>query len=296
MQIVLKAATVRAFKPLLRKAYDYLCDNLDLLLGRRDNLTPPERMLFVGGNLQEFRVTGEGVVAFCLNPGGLKPTDKVLDVGCGIGRLARPLTRYLKDPGGYEGFDIVPEGIAWCTRNITRRYPHFHFQLADLYNKEYHPGGKYKASEYRFPYDSASFDYVMLLSVFTHMLPPDVTNYLSEIARVLKRGGRCFISYFLLNAQSLSLMEAIPTAERFKDTGRGYHTNFYFGHTGAGYRTIDANVPERAVAYDEAFIRGLYERNGLGILGPIHYGSWPGRQGDAGLQDVILAAKLRDSS
>ncbi len=38
------------------------------------------------------------------------------------------------------------------------------------------------------------------------MLAPEVENYLSEIARMLKVGGRCFISFFLLNPESLELI------------------------------------------------------------------------------------------
>lgn len=33
--------------------------------------------------------------------GGLKPHDRVLDIGCGIGHVAIRLTNYLKDNGSY---------------------------------------------------------------------------------------------------------------------------------------------------------------------------------------------------
>ena len=132
--------------------------------------------------------------------GGLKPDENVLDVGCGIGRMAVPLTKYLK--GVYEGFDIGPEAIKWCQDNISRRYPKFYFQVADVFNEKYNPGGKYKASEYKFPYDNDAFDFVYLTSVFTHMLPHDMENYLSEISRVLRNNGRCLITYYLLNEES----------------------------------------------------------------------------------------------
>ena len=87
------------------------------------------------------------------SPEGLKPDERVLDAGCGIGRIAVPLTEYLDESGGYEGFDIAPEGIAWCRENITPRYPNFRFQVADIYNKSYNPEGSQKADEYEFPYE-----------------------------------------------------------------------------------------------------------------------------------------------
>lgn len=130
-----------------------------------------------------------------------------LHAGCGIGRMAVPLTGYLSAEGSYEGFDIVPEGVRWCQENITPKYPNFRFQIADVHNDRYHPEGSQKASEYRFPYADGSFDFVFLTSVFTHMLPQDMENYLSEISRILRSGGRCLITFFLLNAESLKLIE-----------------------------------------------------------------------------------------
>lgn len=82
------------------------------------------------------------------------------------------------------------------SKNITPKYPNFNFQLADIYNKMYNPQGKYKASDYKFPYANETFDFVFLTSVFTHLLPQDMERYLSEIARVLKKNGRCFITFF----------------------------------------------------------------------------------------------------
>ena len=38
------------------------------------------------------------------------------------------------------------------------------------------------------------------------MVAEEVEHYLSEIARVLKPGGRCLISFFLLNEESLGLI------------------------------------------------------------------------------------------
>ena len=42
------------------------------------------------------------------------------------------------------------------------------------------------------------------------MLSADMENYLKQIARVLKPGGRCLITYFLLNPESAKLMLRRP--------------------------------------------------------------------------------------
>lgn len=249
-----------------------LKDTIDCLLGRRDELTPPKRLVFnVGGN---FKV-GQKFIRYFSGLGGLKQSDRVLDVGCGIGRMAVPLTKYLNKQGGYEGFDIVPKAIDWCRRKITPKYPNFHFQLADIYNKRYNPRGKYISSEYKFPYEDRSFDFVFLTSVFTHMLPQDVENYLSEIGRVLKTDKKCFITVFLLNEESSKLIgiKSSTIDFRFKLDG---------------CRTVDKVIPERAVAYDEKFIRKLYEKYKLNIVEPIHYGSWCGRSNFLNYQDIII--------
>lgn len=39
------------------------------------------------------------------------------------------------------------------------------------------------------------------------MVAQEMENYLSEVTRVLRPGGRCLISFFLLNEESLPLVE-----------------------------------------------------------------------------------------
>jgi len=267
----------RSIKPIRRKISGFLEDGIGSLLGRRDELVPPKRKLFVGGQ-EDFKSIGEEFLRYFRELGGLKPNERVLDVGCGIGRMAVPLTTYLDERGSYEGFDIVADGIDWCRKKITPKYPNFHFQLADVFNKKYNPNGKYPASEYHFPYENESFDFSFLTSVFTHMLPQDMEHYLYETARALKRNGRCLITFFLLNRESLGHMHC----------GRSIYD---FKHEGREFRTIDETTPESAVAYDEKFIRGVYGEFGLAIAEPIHFGSWCGRGKYLSFQDVILAVK-----
>jgi ubiquinone/menaquinone biosynthesis C-methylase UbiE len=171
-----------------------MVDAFDLVLGRRSELTPPRRLMFVGGG--DFRTIGNEFLAYLKQLAELQPDHRVLEAGCGIGRMAVPLLGYLSDKGSYEGFDVVRHGIQWCSKHITTKYPNFRFQLADIRNKEYNPEGQLTASRYRFPYESSSFDVAFLTSVFTHMLPVEVSNYLTEVHRVLKPGGRCLLLGF----------------------------------------------------------------------------------------------------
>src|SRR5688572_16099054 len=79
-----------------------------------------------GGGAEQYKLVGRMQVDWLRDYGGLKPGDDVLEIGCGIGRIAAPLTQYLRD-GTYQGFDIVPHGIEWCRRRITSRYPNFRY-------------------------------------------------------------------------------------------------------------------------------------------------------------------------
>lgn len=267
-------------KSVMRSAYYICADAIESLQGHRDYLTPPRRMFLAHGG-SNYKKIGESFLHYFVEFCDLQPNEKVLDIGSGSGRMAVPLTKYLSSEGSYEGFDIIPEQVKWCQKNITPMHPNFHFQLADIYNKEYNPRGKDKASDYRFPYADETFDFIFLTSVFTHLLPPDMEYYLSEIARVLKKGGRCLVTFFLLNEESLELIKAQKSSQDFK---------FDFGV----YRIKKELTPEAAIAYDEEFITEMYRKYNLEIKPPIHYGSWCERLRSLDYQDIIVASKALD--
>ena len=238
--------------------------------------TPPPHLHFVGDG--DFHAIGQEFLRYFVEWGGLEPQADVLDVGCGIGRMAVPLTRYLSPQATYEGFDIVPEGIEWCRREISSRFPSFRFQVADLRNASYHPRGRGRASHYVFPYADRSFDFVFLTSVFTHMMPADLERYVAETARVLRDGGRMFMTFFLLTPDSLDDLAA----------GR---SSLDMRHAIGECRAVDRDVPERAVAHPEARVREVLAAHGLSIVEPVRYGGWCGRSGKASYQDVVVARR-----
>jgi SAM-dependent methyltransferase len=237
--------------------------------------------MFVG-SVDDFESSGELLVRRLADVAGLDPKSCVLDIGCGIGRLAVALTSQLSPEGQYEGLDIVPSGIEWCTENITARYPNFRFTLADVFNGEYNPGGRIAPTAYRLPYPDATFDLAVLTSVFTHMLPAEKEHYVDEIARVLKPGGRCFATYLLLNSEARRLMDAGLSDTRFK-------------HVIGPCAVVDAKVPELSVGYDEAYVLDVYEQRGLRTVGGVYYGTWSGReptaQGSGLSQDLVLSTR-----
>ncbi len=110
------------------------------------------------------------------------------------------------------------------------------------------------------------------------MLAKDMENYLSEIVRVLKKDGRCFITYFLLNPETKALIINKVTRFEFRNEIEGCFVE-------------DEKIPEEAVAYDEKLVRILYSKHYLDIMEPIRYGSWRYGKDSAFFQDIVIAKK-----
>jgi len=265
-------------QPLAERVRDSLrlraLDVKDRVSGRSDRLVPPRRLDFSGHS--DYVETGDEFMTYFVEHAGLQPSDAVLDVGSGIGRMARPLAGYLDAAGSYDGFDVNRDGIGWCRRRYARM-ENFRFQVADLYNRRYNQHGAYAASEYRFPYDDERFDVAILISVLTHLLEEEADHYLAETARVLKPGGRMVATFFLLNDESRKLIAEGKAGFPFLDPAE---------HVAV----VDDDLPEEAVAYDEKWVAERLAAHGLTPAKTL-YGSWPGREEFTSLQDLVLATR-----
>jgi SAM-dependent methyltransferase len=242
------------------------------------SLLPPQHLVdLVGGG--DYRMVGESYLRYFVDHCGLRPDHRVLDVGCGSGRIAAALTTFLDSGGSYDGFDVVDEAIAWCEREISRRFSNFRFRVVDVQNRFYRPDGAIDSARFTFPYVDRAFDFVFLTSVFTHVLPETFDRYLSEIARVLRTGGKCLMTFFLLNGESWQLL---------LDGKSRVPLRHYFGV----YTSVSANAPEASVSYDEGFVLAKAREHGLEICRPIDYGNWCGRPSSMRFQDVIVTEKV----
>jgi len=143
-----------------------------------------------------------------------------------------------------------------------------------LGSPSYNPHGLDAPTAYRFPFPDGTFDFILLTSVFTHMLEDEMRNYLSEAARLLLPGGRVYATFFL--------------CQDFDEIRNGIQRH---GGIAFHYRVRSAAVsredyPTHAVAYREEFVRDSARGCGLLVAEPTRYG----------LQDVLIFEKERTTS
>src|SRR5438445_596960 len=98
-------------------------------------MVPPVTLMFDGTrSLEAFKLDGEATFRLYKEICDLRPDEKILDIGSGIGRQTICLTQFLNKQAEYVGMDIVKEGVDWCKKTISENYPNFKFELIDVYN------------------------------------------------------------------------------------------------------------------------------------------------------------------
>lgn len=151
----------------LKRAYEHLVDRIKAAAPSDDAMKNA-----VGGS---FEFIGRVEVAI-LRHYGLRPSDFLIDVGCGSGRLARPLSAYLH--GKYSGFDVVEDLVEYARLTVNR--PDWRFEVID---------------HIAIPEPDGTADFVCFFSVITHLLHEHSYWYLEEAKRVLKPGGKIVVSF-----------------------------------------------------------------------------------------------------
>jgi SAM-dependent methyltransferase len=122
----------------------------------------------------------------------LTTDSRLLDWGCGPGRLAVGVRLELGSVRDYHGVDVDERVIRWARRNLAA--PDMRFTLVDATNARYNPDG---TAEAYIPGEPGTVDVFYAYSVLSHMLTDDVRAYARIIAELLAPGGRAFVTLFV---------------------------------------------------------------------------------------------------
>jgi ubiquinone/menaquinone biosynthesis C-methylase UbiE len=114
---------------------------------------------------------------------GITAQDHVLDLGCGIGNILMALSERIAFTQPAVGVDVSPALIELGRRDIHRAGLDGRIDLQ-------------VASATSLPFESASFDVVVTSHVIKHLDDDALVQALSELARVLRRGGRFLLWEF----------------------------------------------------------------------------------------------------
>lgn len=101
---------------------------------------------------------------------------KILDWGCGPGRVIRHLPMVAGNGCEYYGTDYNARSIDWCSKNISG----IHFNTNSL--------------EAKLPYPDNFFDVIYGISIFTHLSEQLHHDWYSELFRILKPEGIMFLT------------------------------------------------------------------------------------------------------
>jgi ubiquinone/menaquinone biosynthesis C-methylase UbiE len=122
----------------------------------------------------------------------LRKGDRVLDLGCGNGRLRESLDKSLIPNGNYFGFD-VSNGLLAVARKKNPTDHFFQGNFAEL-----------------LPFGADNFDVIAGIASFHHLLTEkEQLKCLQELHRILKPGGRVFLTTWKIPQKHL-----IPNLKR----------------------------------------------------------------------------------
>ena len=168
-------------------------------------ILPPKHLRFCGLEFRDhayYLDSARSEVARLTQHCGLTDQSRVLDIGCGSGRLAIALREQLPTLHSYLGVDVHRPSIDWCARWLFDADHRYRFEWINQRNSRYNPDGDAGTLPRQLPCDNHSVDVINLFSVFSHLEQSDIETIVPELRRVLTDTGRVFLTAFTANDQS----------------------------------------------------------------------------------------------
>lgn len=210
---------------------------------------------------------------------------KMLDVGCGAGRLYLAAKPYLTQSDSYTGIDIDNSFLDRCRK--LYRDPGVNFihtpSSNGYYSKETEGGPR------SWPFKNESYNLVTALSVWTHLNEEDWLFYLNEVSRILQPGGRAIISFFILDEDYKPESKRNKMSQFYPQS----EDKWVFSESAYGSEHWKCpswvDVPEVAIGVDKAQFDAAVEQAGLKVK-EYRSGQWKDHPGFF-FQDIIVFEK-----
>lgn len=126
----------------------------------------------------------------------LEPKSRILDIGCGVGRLPIGLLATKAAFGSYLGIDVDDARVRWCQTNLSARDKRLAFRKSNMKNERYNPQSG-NSLDYNLSADSHDIAYAY--SLFSHLTQPHAESVLAAVAGALTQTGQFFVTVFVAN-------------------------------------------------------------------------------------------------
>jgi SAM-dependent methyltransferase len=167
-----------------------------------------------------------------------EPRPRVMDFGCGCGRVARALPQHVSCE--LTGCDLIEAAVQWCRLNLEGEF---------LVSSENPP----------LPLPDERFDALYAVSVLTHLDEAHQDAWLAEWRRLIRPGGLALVTYrgegFLAKAESAEAASSPDAGARRR------RIEGLWGETGFGFTTTDFWEGLFPAFYGGAYHRDAYVRS-----------------------------------
>ncbi|MFZ4718200.1 MAG: class I SAM-dependent methyltransferase [Ilumatobacteraceae bacterium] len=232
---------------------------------------PPANFRFMGESEERYVQLGDEMVARIGTVVDLAACRRVVDIGCGYGRIGAAFLRS-GFAGRYDGFDMLRPHLEWCNAHLGNRRFRYHYM--DIHSERYNPSGTLQQTDVRFDVPAGTADLVVLTSVFTHMYPDDIVHYLHECRRLVSPKGRVYATFFVLD-----------------DVQASRRNHYELPHELTPFcRYMSPDEPLHVIGYTQEWLREQFAATGFRLDGEVRHGAWSGEPDAFDFQDTVVLA------